>query len=83
MDINHEDGVGDGVVLMTVQRGNRRKGAHRPQKLRESCFYKKQQKSLVKVSKSQLTKVRRHILTSAAGFMERLQGFHGHPETSY
>ena len=44
MDINHEDGVGDGVVLMTVQRGNRRKGAHRPQKLRESCFYKKQQK---------------------------------------
>lgn len=84
VDINHEDGVGDGIVVMTVQRGNRRKGAHRPEKLWESCFYKKNnRKNLVKVSKSQLIKVRRHILTSAAGFMERLQGFHGHPEASY
>ena len=33
VDINHEDGVGDGIVVMTVQRGNRRKGAHRPEKL--------------------------------------------------
>lgn len=49
----------------------------------KAVFIKNNRESLVKVSKSQLIKVRRHILTSAAGFVERLQGFHGHPETSY
>lgn len=49
----------------------------------KAVFIKNNRESLVKVSKSQLIKVRRHILTSAAGFMERLQGFHGHPEISY
>lgn len=44
MDINHEDGVGDGIVVMTVQRGNRRK-EHTGQRRGESCFIKTTEKT--------------------------------------
>lgn len=63
-DIINEDGVDDDNVSVTVQRGTGKKGCTEPRELVGKLFWiKMNRKGLMKVSKSQFIKVRRHILT--------------------